>query len=442
VTLARCLGCLALAVTLLGSCRPHAAEAELVGAADSTVGARIGVLHGQVAAERRRYEELATRMAEMAAPDAALLGARPMSAEAVLAHLRPAEALVEYQITQDSLFIFVGRSLGLTVVAVPLPPGGLQGRVRLARELVAQWGAGLTRMLPVLGGLGDILVAPVRRAGALDGVRLLILVPYGVLSYLPFAAVVDSVTGHFLVEDFALMTVPSASSLVALREAHEREGPAGAAVVLAPVPDELPGTAFEAHRVAGALSNARLLVGGRATEPAVRASLMAGGLVHLATHGQLNSLNPMFSGIETAASGDARDPADDGRLEVHEILGLRVHSPLVFLSGCETGVGGAWSSGFAVGQDFATLSRAFLFAGARNVMSTLWRVDDRGAAELAMRFYQHFPAAPAAEALASAQKELLADPKWRAPYYWAGYVLSGGGGNGIDAQNGRVLSVK
>ncbi len=59
----------------------------------------------------------------------------------------------------------------------------------------------------------------------------------------------------------------------------------------------------------------------------------------------------------------ASDPADDGQLEVHEIIGLRVHSPLVFLSGCETGLGGAWSTGFAPGDDFATLARAFLYAG-------------------------------------------------------------------------------
>ena len=126
---------------------------------------------------------------------------------------------------------------------------------------------------------------------------------------------------------------------------------------------------------------------------------------------------------------------------MHEILGLRVRSPLVFLSGCETGVGAAWSTGFAQGEDFATLARAFLYAGARNVIATLWRVDDEGAAEFAARFYQHFPSAPSAEALALAQRETLADSRWRAPYYWAGYVLSGEGGAGDRPQKGGVVSV-
>ena len=104
--------------------------------------------------------------------------------------------------------------------------------------------------------------------------------------------------------------------------------------------------------------------------------------------------------------------------------------------------GGAWSTGFAPGEDFATLASAFLYAGAQSVVATLWRVDDRGAAELAEWFYRKLPDASAPQGLAMAQRELLADPRWRAPYYWAGYVVSGGGEKWVRAQNGRALSVK
>ena len=117
----------------------------------------------------------------------------------------------------------------------------------------------------------------------------------------------------------------------------------------------------------------------------------------------------MFSRLATAP-GRSDDPADNGWLEVHEVLGISVRSSLVFLSGCETGLGAAWSTEFAAGEDFATLARAFLYAGARNVVATLWRVDDRGAAEFATRFYRHFPAVPAAEALVDGSGETVADP--------------------------------
>lgn len=417
------------------------AEVDAAETPDSAASSRIGFLRERLAGQRREYEELAIRHDELRSPGATLLGAGWTPAAAVLSRLGADEALVEYQIADDSLFIFVGRRATLTVTGVQLPPGGLQGRVRLARELVARRDAGIARALPVLGGLADLLIAPVRRTGALEGVRQLVIVPHGILTYLPFAALVDSGTGRYLAQDFPLLTLPSAASLVALREDSAIETLEAQASVLAPRPDLLPETGPEARAVTRALPGARLVMGRRAAEPGVRATLAGGGVVHLATHGELNPRNPMFSRLATAP-GRGDDPTDDGWLEVHEVLGLSVRSPLVFLSGCETGLGAAWSTGFAAGEDFATLARAFLYAGARNVVATLWRVDDRGAAELATRFYRHFPAVPAAEALARAQRDMIAGRRWEAPYYWAGYVINGEGGAGSRAQNGGTMSVK
>lgn len=417
------------------------AEGEATESPDSADASHVGFLRDRLTAERRRYEELAIRLGELRAPGTSLLGGVRGPVASILAHLQPDEAVLEYQIAGDSLFIFVARPTGITLAAVRLPPGGLQGRVRLARELVARRPAEPAGELPVLGALGEILITPVRRAGALDGVRQLVIVPQGILTYLPFGAVADSSTGRFLVQDFTLLTLPSAAALVALRDAPVLGELQARPSVLAPVPDMLPGTAAEARAVARTLRDARLLIGGKADEAAVRAALAGGGIVHLATHGELNPRNPMFSRLETArAQGESL--VNDGRLEVHEIVGLQVRSPLVFLSGCETGLGAAWNTTFAQGEDFATLGRAFLYAGARNVVATLWRVDDRGASEVAARFYRHLAGAPAAEALAAAQRELLADPQWSAPYYWAGYVASGGGGVGAHAQKSTVVSVR
>jgi CHAT domain-containing protein len=147
--------------------------------------------------------------------------------------------------------------------------------------------------------------------------------------------------------------------------------------------------------------------------------------VHVATHGVMNPRNPMFSRLELARGRG--DPADDGRLEVHELLGLRVNAPIVFLSGCETGVGGAWSTGFGQGEDYATLAQAFLYAGAGSVVATLWRIGDEGAAAFAERFYRHLGTLEPAEALADAQRAMLQERKYASPYYWAAYLVSGDG---------------
>ncbi|HEY9506230.1 MAG TPA: CHAT domain-containing tetratricopeptide repeat protein [Gemmatimonadales bacterium] len=417
------------------------AEVDAAETPDSGASSRIGFLGERLAGHRREYEELAIRHDELRSPEATLLGVGWTTAAAVLSRLAADEALVEYQVADDSLLIFVGRRTALTVTVVPLPPGGLQGRVRLARELVARRDAGIAGALPILAGLGDLLIAGVRRAGGLEGARQLVIVPHGILTYLPFAALVNSETGRYLAQDFRLLTLPSAASIVALREGSAIEVLEAPPSVFAPRPDLLPETAPEAQAVTRALPGARLIVGRRAGEPGVRAALAGGGIVHLATHGELNPRNPMFSRLATAP-GRSDDPADNGWLEVHEVLGISVRSSLVFLSGCETGLGAAWSTEFAAGEDFATLARAFLYAGARNVVATLWRVDDRGAAEFATRFYRHFPAVPAAEALALAQRDMLAGSRWRSPYHWAGYVVSGEGGEVRGAQKEGTLSVR
>jgi CHAT domain-containing protein len=73
------------------------------------------------------------------------------------------------------------------------------------------------------------------------------------------------------------------------------------------------------------------------------------------------------------------------------------------------------------------LAQAFLFSGADNVVATLWPINDRGAASFASTFYEALATLPPAHALATAQRALIANPAFAAPYYWAAYTLSGSG---------------
>lgn len=131
----------------------------------------------------------------------------------------------------------------------------------------------------------------------------------------------------------------------------------------------------------------------------------------------------MFSRMVMAPGDGGID--DDGRLEVHEILGLNVRARLVFLSGCETGQGIAWSTEFEEGDDYATLDRAFLYAGAGAVVATLWRVEDEHAAEFAGHFYTQARLSRPPEALAAAQRRMLKGGGSSSPFYWAAYRVSG-----------------
>ena len=129
-------------------------------------------------------------------------------------------------------------------------------------------------------------------------------------------------------------------------------------------------------------------------------------------------------------------------MDVHELLGIQVKSDLVYLSGCETGAGAAWSTSFRRTQDYATLSQAILYAGAQNVIATLWRIDDRGASVFAKRFYAANASNDPVSALAVAQREMIRDPQYSAPRYWAGYTISGGGVVREDSQNSGRRSVQ
>jgi CHAT domain-containing protein len=188
----------------------------------------------------------------------------------------------------------------------------------------------------------------------------------------------------------------------------------------------LPASSAEAKAVGRRRRDVTIYRGEKATEERLRGALESGGLVHVASHAVMNAQSPMFSRLELAPgpSGDARD---DGRLEVHEVLGLSVTAALIYLSGCETGVGAAGATRFDRGEDYSTLSQAFLYAGARNVLATLWRVEDRSASLFARYFYEELPDVIPSEALSRAQRAMISHPEFGSPYYWAGYRLNGTG---------------
>ena len=354
-----------------------------------------------------------------------LIGNTRTNTSAVLSSLRPDEVLIEYLATADRLVTFIATRGGVRALSATTTYDDLATRVRLATDLLSRRESDLQADRSVLSALYKDLILPVEKTGLLRNAKTIMVVPHAMLSYLPFAALVDD-RGRYLVEDYAILSLPSAGSLPVLRESDFRR-PSSGTSVLAPFPVELPGTRAEAIAVSRNLEGGQTFLGRTATESALRAALIRSSIVHVASHAILNSVSPMFSRIELAQPAVAQ-PADDGRLEVHELLGIPVKSRLVFLSGCETGAGTAGSTSFRKGQDYATLSQAFLYAGARDVVATLWRIDDERAAAFAGKFYAKLADRPAVAALAAAQREMIRDPVLSAPRYWAGYTLSGSGG--------------
>lgn len=335
-------------------------------------------------------------------------------------NLPPRSALVEYVIGHDFLAIFVLKNTGVETKSVAVRDNDLNAKIELFRDLLEKREA--TEWVKPAESLYKLLVQPIEQAGWLRGVTRIYVVPHQVLYYLPFAALPKpgSEGRHFLVEDYVLAYLPSASALV---YGSPTADPARSVFALAPERAHLRYTEQEAETVGGfyPAPNRLVLTGGSATESAFKAQAGKFGTIHLATHGYLDKLNPMFSGVELEP-----DAKEDGRLEVHEILRLRLKARLVTLSACETALGSGYFSEFPPGDDFVGLTRAFLTAGSSEVLASLWEVNDQSTLELMRRFYKDLQRTGEAAALREAQLAMLSEGgRYAHPYYWAPFVLMG-----------------
>jgi CHAT domain-containing protein/tetratricopeptide (TPR) repeat protein len=326
-------------------------------------------------------------------------------------------------------------------------------RVSAADARLDQATADVSRML--LGGIAHRLKEQWR------GKRLAI-VATGVLEYLPFAALPapDHTPAVSLIARHEIVMIPSASVLGVLRrEIGDREpAPHRVAIVADPVfdasdprvakrsspptaPDASRGLELEAQAIArdgfsrlpfsreeaAAIAS---LAGPRNVFSALdfdanRATVLGGlrgyRLVHVATHGIVDSRRPALSGL-IMSRFDERGASRNGYVRLHDIYNARFDADLVVLSACQTALGKE-----IAGEGLVSLTRAFMYAGAPRVIASLWQVNDHATAELMRHLYRGIlqqKLSPAA-ALRAAQRELARDPRWTAPYYWAGFVLQG-----------------
>lgn len=300
---------------------------------------------------------------------------------------------------------------------------------QLARNSPREWHA----WTPALKKLSGTLLEPV--AEHLEE-RHLLISSDGILHLTPFAALLDPRTlarsgppgtepgsPRFLILDHRLVMIPSISAVTATREALAGRTPALGGVAVMAAPDfagrfEPLRHSFEEGQAIYRLAppgRSFLATGRQASRAMVLAPKM--GLysyLHFATHGQLRD-RPDLSWIALSFH-DEQGRLEDGFLRAFEIYDLDLSAELVVLSACET----------ALGAERGGLVRAFLQAGSRRVMATLWKVPDHSTPRLMESFYQGLlrqGMAPSA-ALQQAQIQMLSS-RWKAPHYWAGFVLQG-----------------
>ena len=155
-----------------------------------------------------------------------------------------------------------------------------------------------------------------------------------------------------------------------------------------------------------------ILTGKKATKEWLTQNISNYGIIHLASHGEFDEFNPLFSSLWLAS-----DQPTNRRLTVKEIFGLEIKADLVTLSACQTGLG-KLEAGELIG-----LNRAFIYAGTHALVSALWRVDDLSTSVLMKHFYRSYVTMDKAKSLRQAQ--LIVKKEFPHPSYWAGFSLIG-----------------
>lgn len=296
--------------------------------------------------------------------------------------------------------------------------------------------------------LFSMLLGPLSKQ--INAFERLIVVPDGLLNYLPFEGLV--LNGQYLVETHQISYVPSASMLNLWQESSSRAH-SGDQMELLAVGDpvfgpqtagtrglakglrsrtngetatrsfllpSLPRTRDEVQFIASLFPTDRrkVLLGSEATETVIKhESLKHYRRLHFATHSIVDDKTPWRSAVLLTA-----DEEEDGYLEVDEISELDLDCELVVLSACQTGRGQLLS-----GEGIVGLSRAFLHAGAQSVVVSLWSVSDISTGQLMKNFYQHLAGNVGdVSALRLAKLEMLrSNTDSRHPFYWASFISVG-----------------
>lgn len=396
-------------------------------------------LQSSVDALELRAGELLAELREIAPADAALDAPRGVTPKDLAGFIGEEDVLVEFADGRRHLYAYVLRGGRLSFHEL--------GKREDVDALVSDFLAGVTRperLAPVgeIAKRGRELYERLLTQTLADGVSpsaRLIVVPTASLAVLPFEALVADAPELpksfedlvFVLDRREVHYVASTPVLALLASAEPRKSKGPALILADPIspaetldgslrgPSEdradwgrLPGTRAESAAVAAALESTlkgstidalrqeisdqlgsrrsvslsgetyRLHIGADATPNRLRGDLREFAILHFASHGWVDPANPRRSGL-LLSPGEH----DDGTLSVADILDLDLDADMTVLSACETGRGAVRR-----GEGVQSMARAFLYAGSRSVVASLWKVDDLAAEQVMARFYSVYAA--------------------------------------------------
>ena len=317
------------------------------------------------------------------------------------------ETILEYYATEQDWYAFVLRHNGIWVTK--LNGAGLAKDVADFREKLTRIGS--DDYVPLAKALHRRVFAPV--AGRITTPKL-IIVPHGVLHYLPFGAL--SSGQDFLIDHYQIRILPSASILGILKGRPKNDKKPALILGNPDLKDpayDLKYAEEEARSLGKIIPHATILLRENARASVIHEKGSQYRILHFATHGIFDPENPLNSALLLAGDG-----ISEGLLRAGDLYRLQLNSDLITLSACETAL-----STISKGDDVIGFTRGFLYAGARSIVSSLWKVDDKATRDLMVGFYERIPRMEKDKALREAQ--LNVKKRYPHPFYWAAFQLTG-----------------
>jgi CHAT domain-containing protein/Tfp pilus assembly protein PilF len=375
-----------------------------------------------------------------------LISVEPSKLSEIQDLLAERNAIIEYWIGEEKSVIWVITNKTISAKILDIGADKIEESVSKCRDLIHP---GTTKNYTLLlTELFNTLISPIE--SEINGYESLYIIPHRSLHYLPFQALIDT-SGKYLIEKFNVSYAPSSSVLkhCSLKKFNINNDFLGMALGNMSVGNmsPLPGTKAELNQIVQLYPGATVKYEDETSETYFKEEAKNHNILHVATHGSLNSRRPMNSYLLMPS-----DDKNDGQLTVSEIFDLNLQSKLVVLSACKTGLGL-----LSTGDELIGLSRAFIYAGTPAIIVSLWSVEDASTALLMTRLHQYYSAGyRLQDALAFAQRDLINNrfepsvkrgsdsivwdealkyeiesgnkSKEKNPFFWAPFILIGYGG--------------
>lgn len=353
---------------------------------------------------------------------------KPFQIEDLQQKLKPEDCVLEYMVSESGNSIEIFRITPTSFKHVSLSQikryekdiAGLRNAIKFEDKptFIATSTALYQQLIPALSKSSQhLIIIPDGRMGAIPFETLLAKKPKSDTS--------GYETMDFLLKQHAI----SYNYAGALYQNHPKEKYLPNVLLFAPVEfstasnlNTLPGTLAEVNSLdslfAKDKSTDKYIYSRASKNMLINDSIRKYGIIHLATHGLVNELKPELSCIYTAGTSEEND-----RIYTGDMYNMHLNARLVALSACQTGLGK-----IAKGEGMMGLSRALFYAGASNIMVSLWKVSDTST-QLYMNYFhtsnQTHPQLSLANAAREAKLKMLNSTAFKSPYYWSAFVLIG-----------------